>query len=489
MGNDMHVTLINGPWYFPRELEFVSQNLGLGYLGAALEEAGHKVEIIDAVALGMDRCEKVRLPYQTVNRWGLPYGEILDHIPDKTQFIGITCPFTNNRIIARELSAAVRERFPKTLQGMGGVFPSTMPHDALYDTVDFVMRGEGEYSLIRLLGGEAIETIPGFVFKRDGEIVDTGQAETRKDLDLLPSPARHLLPTELYVTHRSPRGLIGRRTATMITSRGCPYTCGFCSIHPISGHTWRIHSANRVLGEIEDLYGRYGVEHIEFEDDNMTIDLVRARAILEGIIEMRAKGKPISWEIPNGVRIDALDESFIEMCVESGNRRLYLPLEHGDPEQLERMDKRLKLEHVERAVHWCKKHGVKSLLFVIIGYPGESEESFKRCWDYCKKLRSIGADRFEVFIAKPYPGTPMYKLCEEKGYLVHPDMENVVFHMDYAGVQTPDFTVEDVLRRRRILRNSMNPWILRWKETAKRVLPSSLYNRLRVYRETATIAQ
>ena len=485
----MHVTLINGPWFFQSELEFVSQNLGLGYLGAALEEAGHHVHIIDAVALGMDRCQKVVLPHQIVNRWGLPYGEILDLIPEKTQFIGITCPFTNNRIISRELSAAIRERFPNVMQGMGGVFPSTAPHDALFDTLDFVMRGEGEYSLVRLLGGENIETIPGFVFKRDGQIVDTGQAETRKDLDLLPRPARHLLPTETYVTHRSPRGLLGRRTATMITSRGCPYSCGFCSIHPISGHTWRVHSAERVISEIEELSERYSVNHIEFEDDNMTIDLARARAILQGIIDMRSQGRMVTWEIPNGVRIDALDETFIEMCAQSGNRRLYLPLEHGDPEHLERMDKRLKLEDVERAVGWCKKHGVKTLLFVIIGYPGESEESFRRCWDYCRKLRTIGADRFEVFIAKPYPGTPMHRLCEENGYLVHPDLEHVVFHMDYAGVQTPDFTVEDVYRRRRILRANLNPWIYRWKETAKRFLPGGVYNRLRVFRETATIAQ
>ncbi len=483
----MHVTLINAPWFFPGELEFVSQNLGLAYLGAALEEAGHEVRVIDAVALGLDRCSRVVLPYQSVNRWGLPYDEILDLIPEKTGFIGITCPFTNNRIIARELSEAIRQRFPHVLLGLGGVFPSTIPYEALFDSVDFVMRGEGEYSLVRLLGGEDMSTIPGFVFRRDGEIIDTGQGETKRDLDLLPKPARHLLPMETYLT-RSPRGLVGRRTGTMVTTRGCPYDCGFCSIHPISGHTWRVHSAGRVVEEIEDLVGRYGVNHIEFEDDNLTIDLKRARLILEGIIELRKKGIELTWEIPNGVRIDALDEAFIELCVESGNRRLYLPLEHGDPDQLERMDKRLKLEHVERAIGWCKKHGVRTLIFVIIGYPGESKESFERCRKYCRHLRALGADRFEVFFAKPYPGTPLHKICVENNYLVHPDLENVVFHMDYAGIATPDFSIEEVLRRRDSLKAELNPWIYRWKSTIKNLLPAPIYNRLRTFRE-ATIAQ
>lgn len=484
----MRVTLINGPWFFPGELEYVSQNLGLAYLGAALRRDGHQITIIDGLALGVDRCRERKLKYQTVNQWGLPYREILDLIPDNTQFIGLTCPFTNNRIISQELAAAIRERFPKVLLGLGGVFPSTAPYDALFDTVDFVLRGEGEYALPRLLGGEDISAIPGFVFRRDGEIVDTGQAETKRNLDELPKPARDLLPTELYI-ERSARGLIGRRAATMITTRGCPYDCGFCSIHPISGHLWRVHSADRVLEEMEELYDRYGVNHIEFEDDNLTIDLKRARAILQGLIELRRKGKSITWEIPNGVRIDALDEAFIELCAESGNRRLYLPLEHGDPEQLERMDKRLDLADVERAVSWCRKHGVRTMIFVIVGYPGETKESFQKCWDYCRYLRALGADRFEAFIAKPYPGTPMHRLCVEEGYLVHPDLENVVFHMNYAGVKTPDFDPEEVLRRRRVLKADLNPWIHRWKDTARRMIPTPIYNRIRAFRETGAFAQ
>ncbi len=483
----MHVTLINAPWIFPGKLEFVSQNLGLAYLAGAVREAGHEVEIVDALALGLDRCERVHLPHQTVNRWGLPYDEILERIPIKTGLIGIGVPFTNNRVIAKELSLAIRDKFPQTTQMLGGVFPSTLPHEALFDSVDFVMRGEGEYSLPRFLNGEEPATIPGLVYRRDGTLVDNGPGETHRELDRLPKPARDLLPMDTYINH-SPRGLVGRRVGTVVTSRGCPYSCGFCSIHPISGHAWRVHSAERVVDEIEELIDRYGINHIEFEDDNMTIDLPRARAIVEGILELRRRGKPITWEIPNGVRMDALGEAFIELCAASGNRRLYLPLEHGDPDILEAMDKKLRLEDVEQTVRWCRRHGVKPLVFVMVGYPGETEASFRRSWAYCRRLRSLGVERFEVFLAKPYPGTPLYRQCVENGYLTHPDAENIVMHMDYAGIQTPDFTAQEALRRRRIMKADLNPWILRWKEILRRLLPASIYNRLRRFREASLAA-
>ena len=438
--------------------------------------------VLDAVADAPSQKARVRLKYQTVYRWGLSYPEIVQRIPENTGAVGITVPFTNNRLIAQELAAAIKVRFPDKPVLLGGVFPSTLPHEALFPTVDYVIRGEGERSIMQFADGVAPEKIPGFVFRRDGEVVDNGPSVVEHDLDRLPLPARDLLPMERYL-HHSPRGLVGRRTAALITSRGCPFNCRFCSVHPVSGRTWRSHSVARVLEEVDHLIERYQVNHLEFEDDNMTIELDRAKAILMGLIDRRRGGYSITWENPNGLRTEILDEEFVSMCPPSGNRTLYLPVEHGSPEMLEKMGKHQNLEAVERVIRWCRKHGVRSVVFFIVGYPGETEARWREGWTYARKLRDLGATRFEIFLAKPYPGTAMYEECKAQGFLVCPDSENVVYDMNFAGVRTPDFSPEEAQRRRRVMKRDLNPWTTTMKTRIADLLPDRLFHVLKALQE------
>ncbi|MFH1738575.1 MAG: radical SAM protein [bacterium] len=478
----MHLTLINPPWFFSGRLEFLSQNLGLACLAASLREAGHEVFIMDSVAEAPNQKERVHLKYQTINRWGLSYPEIVGRIPQHTDAIGITVPFTNNRLIAKELSEAVKKAFPNVPILLGGVFPSTLPHEALYPCVDYVFRGEAEHSIVRFAAGDPPERIPGVVFRRNAEIVDGGVSVWERDLDRLPFPARDLLPMEQYARH-SPRGLVGRRSAALITSRGCPFNCKYCSVHPVAGRIWRPHSAGRVLEEIDHLIQRYDINHLEIEDDNMTINLDRAKAILQGIIERRRDGASITWENPNGLRTETLDEEFVAMCPESGNRTLYLPVEHGSPEMLEKMGKRQNLEAIERVINWCRKHGVRSVIFFMVGYPGETDTLWREGWTYARKLRTLGASRFEVFLAKPYPGTAMYEECRANGFLVHPDSENVVYDMNFAGVSCPEFTPQEVQRRRRAMKRGLNPWSATLKAGIADMLPDRLFHFLKALQE------
>ena len=478
----MHVTLINPPWFFEGRLEFLSQNLGLGYLAACLRDADHDVTILDSVAEAPTQHTRVQLKYQTLNRWGLSYAEIVQRIPSDTDAIGITVPFTNNRLIARELSETIKERFPKTPILLGGVFPSTLPHEALFPSVDYVVRGEGERPIVDFANGVPRENMNGLVFRRDGEIIENDAVEFEKHLDRLPLPARDLLPMQTYLS-MSPRGLVGRRSAAMITSRGCPFHCKYCSVHPVAGRLWRPRSAESVLEEVDHLIETYGVNHIEFEDDNMTLDIARVKTILAGLIERRQAGIPLTWENPNGLRTETLDEEFVSMCPVSGNRTLYLPVEHGSKEMLRKMGKPQNLEAIERVIEWCSKHGVRTVIFMIVGYPGETDALWREGWEYARKLRDLGATRFEVFLAKPYPGTRMYQECEENGYLVYPDSENVVYDMDFVGVSTPEFTPQDVLRRRNQMKRDLNPLFSTWKAGLARILPSTVFRHLKSLQE------
>jgi len=269
----------------------------------------------------------------------------------------------------------------------------------------------------------------------------------------------------------SARGLEDFRTAAVVTSRGCPFDCAFCSVHPVYGRTWRAASPDRVLREVIHLIEAYDIDHIEFEDDNLTLDIRRAEQILRGLIEIRKTLKPITWEDPNGIRIDTLTPDFIRLAKDSGCRCLYLALEHGDDEMRRLMRKRLKAEAVQRAVQWAAEAGISVLLFFMVGFPGETRERFERGVEFCRNLRSLGADRFEVFIAKPYPGTALLDQCRENGYLRYPDLQNLVFNMDTVAIETPDFDAAEVLRRRTYALRALNPPIYRLKEPLFRVFP------------------
>lgn len=467
----MHVTLINPPWYFQRNLEFLSQNLGIASLAGALEQHGHRVSVVDSVVEAPEAFVEVEAKYERVRRYGLPYSEICARIPRETGLIGISVPFSHSRRIYEELSAEIKRRFPAVPLVGGGVHPSTQPEEALKASVDYVVTGEGEGPLTALADGTAPEKTPGVAYRDpDGNTHRNPAQALHKDLDSLPFPARHLLAMEKYLT-LSARGLEAIRTAAVITSRGCPFDCGFCSVHPVYGRTYRAASAERVLNEIVHLIEAYDIDHIEFEDDNLTLNIRRAEEIFRGLIDIRNTLKPITWEDPNGIRIDTLTPDFIRLARESGCRCLYLALEHGDEEMRRLMRKQLKSEAAERAVRWSSEAGVPVLLFFMVGYPGESRDRFLAGVEFCKHLRRLGAGRFEVFIAKPYPGTALLELCREEGYLRYPDIENLVFNMDTVAIETPDFDAPEVLRRRRCALNVLNPYIYRFKAPLLRVFP------------------
>jgi anaerobic magnesium-protoporphyrin IX monomethyl ester cyclase len=487
----MHVTLINPPWFFQRDLEFLSQNLGIAYLAGALEQRGHRVSVIDSVAEAPGKFVEVEAKYERVRRYGLSYGEICARIPPETGLVGISVPFSHSRRIYEELSTEIKRRFPSVPLVGGGVYPSTQPEEALKAAVDCVVIGEGEGPITDLADGKPVGSIPGLAYRsgrRDSGsppplpssseggggngygIVRNPRREPVRDLDSLPFPARHLLPVEKYMS-LSARGLEDFRTAAMITSRGCPFDCAFCSVHPVYGRTYRKASAERVLKEIVHLIETYDIDHIEFEDDNLTLDAGRAEEIFRGLIEIRNRLKPITWEDPNGIRIDTLTPSLIRLARESGCRCLFLALEHGDEEMRQMMNKRLENDAVEQAVAAAAAAGMPVLLFFIVGYPGETRERFENGVRFCRHLRRLGAGRFEVFIAKPYPGSRLLEICREKVFLRYPDIENLVFNMDTVAIETADFDAAEVLRRREYALEVLNPYLYRFKGPLLRVFP------------------
>lgn len=459
----MKITLIAPPWIFKEKIEFVSQNLGLGYLASFLEKQGHQVIIIDSFIEGFGISHLLKTKYAEVLRWGLADEDIIKLIPRDSELIGITAPFTDSRFIVNPLSKTIKDSFHNSILVMGGVYPSTLPEEAIkLSSADIVIIGEGEIPLSQIAGRKKWEEIKGIVFRKDGEIVKTGHGETVHNIENdIPMPSYDLRPMERCIQW-SPRGNKQDRTLSVVSSRGCPNRCRFCSIHNVYGRKWRAFSAERILEEIRIAIHRFGINHIEFEDDNLTLQKSRAMAIFRGIENLRGRnGEKIYWSAPNGVMIRSLDRELISVMKESGSELIYLPVESGDPDILKLMNKVGWQDHLQKTlevIKYCKKAGIWTSAFIIVAYPGEDKKSFQKTFDFCKEMVDVGIDSITPLVATPYPNTELYNLCEKKGWLVYPDMENVLIYQRYSHflpefvqINTPWCSKEEAFERHQIM--------------------------------------
>lgn len=418
------------------------KNLGLSYIAAVLQENKISVSIVDAYALGIDNFSHI--PEKNLFQCGLDFSDIADKIDSNTTYIGITVPFSSMRDIVFSLAIYIKRIHPNIKIVIGGVHPSSFPVESLKDGIDYVIAGEGEFSMLALVKGEPLDTIPGLVW-RDKEICRNKKARV-KNLDLVPFPAWNLLPMDLYFK-RSQRG-DGKRTLTLISSRGCPFDCNFCSIHSVSSHLWRARSSENVLKEIEEAYHQYGIQHIEIEDDNFTLDRERALTILRSLKHIG----PITWSAHNGVRIDTLDEELLQAVKESGCVQLNIAIEHGSEIVLDQMNKRLSLQKVREVVQECSRLNINAVGFCIVGYPGETREAFIESAEFYKEMKLLGLTCVAPFIVNAYPGTHLYDQAKQNGWL-NPKTDNHFFCMEdnFVSVTTPDFDANEVLKRLHVM--------------------------------------
>lgn len=479
-----NVTLIACPWTFYEAAEFLSQQLGLGYVGAYAQKFGHRiVSYIDPMLNGgMQTSVPVETKYQRTRRFGFSDEWIVSQIPEETDVIGINAPFTDSRIVLYPLVRAIKNRFPRIPVVVGGVLATTLPHQVIRESgADIVVKGEGEIAFSRILNGDSVEEIPGLVVKRkDGTIFEHPQrSQQLKTVDQIPPPGYDFRPMKEYVKW-SPRGDRADRTLSIISSRGCPFTCEFCSI-PEKGQLWRPFTPERVLEEIKMAVEKWGVNHIEFEDDNFTLQEPRALAVLNYLRDLRKKGLDIVCSFPNGIMIDKMTEHLAVLLKEAGADIIYLPVESGDTRVLLAMDKPEAQKHLDttlRVAKWCVDAGLQTSCFFITAYPGgrvnrkwhnnrhkalldqygettdvsrwgkgsyllrqgeelfmagEDAESFETTLAYCRELRKLGVPGITPLIATPYPGTELYEVCERFKWLAFEDNHDVLTTVSYAG--------------------------------------------------------
>lgn len=203
-----------------------------------------------------------------------------------------------------------------------------------------------------------------------------------------------------------------KKFSPIITSRGCPAKCTFCSANKVWGRKFRKRSVENVLLEMKHLKKEFGIQELLFEDDNTTLDVTRAKDLFRKMIDEKFN---FAWDTPNGVAAFALDNETLQLMKDSGCYKVNFAIESGNQHHLSHnIKKPLNLKKVPPLVDYARNIGMEVGVFLVMGMPGETEEMI---WDSFKFVASMGIYNPHVSVATPYPGTELFDLCKEKGYL------------------------------------------------------------------------
>jgi anaerobic magnesium-protoporphyrin IX monomethyl ester cyclase len=326
---------------------------------------------------------------------------------NRPDILGISC-MTFLLIDALNVARIAKRANPEVKIVFGGTHPSIYPKEmASQPEVDAVVFGEGERTFTELLDAllshNDLEGIKGVAFRRGEDVLVNPPREFIKDLDNLPFPDRGLLPEEKYYN------LLGRGKELMtslLTSRGCPYNCLFCTKK--DGRLCRMRSPENVMKEIKECVNR-GITDFDIIDDTFTINKKRAGAIADLIIQ-----NDLNITMDLRARVDTVDQSLLDKLAQAGCTRIRFGVESGNPEVLKTLKKGITLDQVRQAFAMAKNAGIVTFAYFMLGSPGETEADIKQSLRLAKE---IAPDYVQFLITTPFPATELYRLGLEKGVL------------------------------------------------------------------------
>ena len=360
--------------------------LGLAYLASMVRDE-HDVRIVDSLAEDYNYGDVERI--------------IKKYDPD---VVGITS--TTSMIPDAYAIAKIAKRCNENVKiVMGGPHVTFLPERTFQECpyIDFIVRGEGELTFRELIDSLERDGDPsnilGLSINLRDKVRNNPPRPLIKDIDTIPMPSYDLLPMEKYQAN-------GVRFGTVMTSRGCPFNCAFCSSSLQFGKRWRGHSDSRVIEELKHLHEKYRIREIEFLDDTFTLNKHRVIRIARRIVK---EGLDISWSASS--RVDTFTEEVAEAMKKSGCHTIYFGIESGSRKTLNFIGKGITPEQSISAVKKAKRHKLRALGSFVIGFPEETKEDIKKTIKFSKK---VGVDFAQFTIATPYPGTRLWKYASAK---------------------------------------------------------------------------
>jgi anaerobic magnesium-protoporphyrin IX monomethyl ester cyclase len=426
----------------PSMSDHIQPPLGLAYLAGAIQHT-HSAVILDMLKTCMkdeEFCGFVK--------------------SGQFEVVGFQC-YTQELQSVAKLTALVKSVSKNIVTIAGGPHPTLLPRETmefLSTTLDYVLRGEADLTFLQFLNclqqHKGLDKVPGLVWRQADKVMENAPSEFVKDLNALPLPAWELIQPQTYPPAQHGAFFKQFPIAPIVTTRGCPYACKFCSAPILSGRQVRFHDPDKIINEIRLLHSHYGIREIHIIDDNFTINRSHANAVLTKIIEAKLD---ISIAFPNGIRVETVDKELLDLMKRAGAYLISLGIESGSDRILQLMNKKLKVAATEEKVNLIHKAGLDIAGFFVIGFPGDTKEDIEKTIEFSLKLPLIRANYFDFL---PLPGTPIYYELLEKGELAKIDWKQ--FHFMTAPYAPAGMT-RDQLRgyqRKAFLRFYLRPGIL-----------------------------
>ena len=306
-----------------------------------------------------------------------------------------------------EIAQMVKAKFPKALVVVGGPHLSIYPKESLtWDCFDLAVVGDGEETFLdiceRVEEGGSLDDIPGTCVRKDGEVVMNAARAVPKDIDKYPMPAWDLVDVNRYhcLTLLMP-------FATMVTTRGCPWHCGYCS--QVYSDKLRFRAPELVVDEMEMLVKDHGVKEIVMFDETFTIGKKRMRKFSEEILRRNLK---VKFNIR--ARVDTVDREVLELLKRAGLRSIHMGVEAGTDRVLKIMNKQITREQTERAFRIAREVGIETRGYFMVGYYDASPQDIEEMINFSANL---GLDWASYSVATALPATDLYRIAQERGYV------------------------------------------------------------------------
>jgi len=422
--------------------------LSLLYLGTALKKNQIAVQLLDLNNAGL--CPEP-LPGQGEVVPELMMALLRKALDDfRPTIVGIGGLFSGAFQFQKMIASEVKSRMPDVSVVLGGIHATIFAKEVMAHCpqVDLVIQGEGEDSfldLARCLSTKSsYEHIDGLAFRKNGSVIANPKKHFIDDLDRLGAPDFSLINVASYKLDTAgwynPRNLATSTPFPILSSRSCPNRCTFCSMRLTHGPRIRYRSPDSVLAEMEHLYHRYNARYFEFMDDNLTYDKKNVLTICDGI---KKRKLDIQFCTPNGVSVNSLDEEVIDAMVDAGLVRICLAIESGSELIRNRaIAKNLKTETVMEVVKNCAKHDSLFIIgFFVIGMPQETLVTLEETY---AMIQALPLDSYSLFYATPYPGTALFKYCDQHGMLPHKASDYFEIGTLKNDINRPHFKPHDV---------------------------------------------
>jgi anaerobic magnesium-protoporphyrin IX monomethyl ester cyclase len=391
--------------------------VGLLYIAAKIKDICN-LQVLDCLVDGFEiKAQDDKTIYGT--SLGIIENKIKKFNPD---IVGITVPFSTQLENAIVISTICKKINNKMIVVFGGPDPTIRYEYILAKNYcDYCVVGEGEESFFEFVlnfkNKVNINNIKGVAF-RENDKIHYQPREYIKDLDSIPYPNYEAVNLDQYFKHPFyyiSRSIIPENSLSLITSRGCPYNCVFCSIKLHMGNKYRFHSVDYVINYIKYCIQRYQIKSFHFEDDNISYNQQRFEAILNRIINEKLN---ISWDTPNGIRVDSLNYNILKKIKQSGCKNLIIAIESANQYVLDNIiNKKVKIKKALEIIRQCSELGIQTAAFYVIGLPGETIQNIRETLAFALELYRKYATTPYVCVATPLFGTELYQICVNRGII------------------------------------------------------------------------